>query len=219
MLMLKHINPSIPYEKKLPDPYTQIYKSLHTSIPVLTTQNYFTTQAEKQQTIEQKRNTQNQKQASIHNALKQYTNIYMSDENIQYIDNIIKILQQMENNINNNNNNDNDNNHTHIDTYDISLQQDVVNHLLQIGFDSIDIENTTSNYIQTNNTITVDTCIEYLLVNVVQDRLPNTYIQQSNEQLYQVISDNQNDNTNIHLLNINKFILFNNHISIIGVIR
>ena len=168
LLMLHTLNPKLPHDKKLPPPYDIAWKSLSTGTPSVSSNSRYTTQSDKQQQYEQSRAKQNKSSAIQLHVNKQYHVLQMSEPNQQYIENIIKVLQLMEHQ-------STQHRRSNHDQFD---DTEIVKQLNDIGFDESDIRSALTMLRSRNQLIDIDTCIEHLLLNTPESRLPKRYTQQ-----------------------------------------
>lgn len=172
LLMLHTLTPTIPYDRKLPAPYDLAWKSLSTASPSVTSNSKYTTQADKQQQIEQSRAKQNRIEASQLHRDKQYHIVQMSESNQTYVENIVKALQALEHSAQHSNGT--------TPTEPVSVHNtELIQQLTSSGFHVLDVESAIAALRRrAAGPIDSDTCVEYLLLYTPESRLPAKYKQQ-----------------------------------------
>jgi hypothetical protein len=93
LLALKHLTPTLPLERKMPEPFAAVWISLRGKEPQLTDNSRYTSQAARNQVEELARQRDNRKEMKEVNIYKHLASVFMSEVNRQYVEDIIKALK------------------------------------------------------------------------------------------------------------------------------
>jgi ATP-dependent RNA helicase DHX57 len=90
LLALYTLQPTLPLERKMPEPFATAWKTMKTAAPALKSKSKFNTKAERADADKQRRQRDNVREARQGERMKMYARVFMSDRHREFIGDVLR---------------------------------------------------------------------------------------------------------------------------------